>query len=204
MQCCPWSWRQQYAGKNPVRSCFNTLGSKLHTKNLLQCCLNTPWTTLHRLNRSLCNVVVILLGQYFTGKTRNLVWEAPDNIVQEKIPCNFFWTPSGHFLAFTLDRLIFYQYLVAANTAPTLLKFSRHCTRKIPGQNRTKRQAYMEQWYCTCMLKFISFSILSRLFLFLTFPYLSFIIFCHITFYTRCSFSVFVRNFPFRGFRSKF
>ena len=180
------------------------MGQNCTRKNLLQCFLNTPWTTLHRLNKSLCNVVGILLGQYFTGKTRNIVWEAPDNIVQEKIRWNIFWTPSGHFVAFILDRLIFYQYLVAAYTVPTFLKFSRHCTRKIPGQNRTKRQAYMEQWYCTCMLKFINFSILSQLFLFLTFPYLSCIIFWHITFYTRCSFSVFVRNFPFRGFPSKF
>ena len=53
-------------------------------------------------------------------------------------------------------------------------------------------------------LNFINFCILSRLFLFFMFPYLSFINhFCLITFHTR-SFSVFVRDFPFSGFCLKF
>ena len=58
MQCHSRSWRQQCTRKNPVKSCLNTLGKKLHRKNLLQRCLNTPWTTLHRLNKSLCNFVL--------------------------------------------------------------------------------------------------------------------------------------------------
>ena len=92
---------------------------------LYHCSLNTFGTTLHRSKsyamlwestdnipqeKILCNVVLILLGQYCTGKTCNIVWEAPDNIVQEKILCNVFWTPPGHFVLviFILDWLIFY------------------------------------------------------------------------------------------------
>ena len=87
----------------------------------------------------------------------------------------------------------------------TLLKVSQHGTRKIMGQHQPKRKACMEQWYCTCMLNLINFSILSQMFLFFMFPYPSFVnYFCHITFYKCCSLSVFVRDFPFSGFHLKF
>ena len=106
MQCHSRSWRQQCTRKNPVKSCLNTLGKKLHRKNLLQRCLNTPWTTLHRLNKSLCNFVLeapentkqekfcSLLSYYLWSNIAqiktlcNVVWEATDNIPQEKILCN--------------------------------------------------------------------------------------------------------------------
>ena len=63
--------------------------------------------------------------------------------------------------------------------------FSQHCTRKTPGKHWTKRQDCMEQWYCTCILNLINFSIFSWLFLFFMFLYLSFInYFCCIIFRT--------------------
>ena len=127
---------QHWTGQNPMRYCLRVYRQHTTGKNPVQCCLNTPGTILHRKNPQYC-----LRGsrQHFTGK----------------IPYNVFWTPSGHFPAiFILDWLIFYYYLVAANATSTLFKFSWHCTRKIPGQNRTKRQACTEQWYCTCMFEF--------------------------------------------------
>ena len=76
---------QHWTGQNPMQCCLRVYRQHTTGKNPVQCCVNTPGTILHR-------------------KTHNTVWEAPDNIVQEKIPYNVFWTPSGHFLAiFILD-----------------------------------------------------------------------------------------------------
>ena len=97
MQCHSRSWRQQCTRKNPVKSCLNTLGKKLHRKNLLQRCLNTPWTTLHRLNKSLCNFVLEApentKQEKFCSLLSYYVWS---NIAQIKTLCNVVWEYRQH------------------------------------------------------------------------------------------------------------
>ena len=68
---------QHCTGKNLMQCCLK--GSRQHCirKNSVQCCLNTLGTTLHRTkpyaqDKTLCNVVR----------------EAPDNTVSEKVLCN--------------------------------------------------------------------------------------------------------------------
>ena len=132
------------------------LETTLCKKNSVHCCLNTFWTALHRSKsyamsseglqttyhqkKILCNVVIIPLGQYFTGKTRNIVWEAPDNIVHVKIkkPAKYndivctmlkfinFFNLSLLFLFFMFPYLSFINFFLPYHVLYTLFFLSIH------------------------------------------------------------------------------
>ena len=146
---------------------------------------NTLATILHRKNLQNCP-------------------RAPDNITQEKILCNVVWTPSCHFTMILFWTGYFFNIW--------LLQMShQHCS-NLADIAQKKSRADIEQKYkilrnkdiahvCWSWLIFPFYHDCSYFSCFLIYIYN---FFCHITFHTRCSFAIFVRDFLISGFPLKF
>ena len=83
-QCCPRVSRKHCTGKNPVKCCLNTLGTTLFREKSFSMLYLYSWDTIAQVKtlrnvvqespeniaqeEIVFNVVLILLGQHFTGR----------------------------------------------------------------------------------------------------------------------------------------